>query len=569
MLRKPYIKWRLLPTAPAEYIAKMPMFSPLVAQLLYNRGINNPAEAESFLNPDKRLSNDPFLLPDAELAVTRVRQALLSGEKIAISGDFDADGICGTALLTQGISALGGDVTPYIPHRVEEGHGLSEIGLNELHQRGVTMVITVDCGTDSAEEVEYARAMGMDVLITDHHVPMSPLPAAVAVVNPRRADSIYPQPQLAGVGVAFKLLQALWSTLGREEDEVESFLDLVCLGTVADMVPLVSENRYLVKRGLEVLNGTGRIGLRELMKVTGLRLGAMDAGSISWVLGPCLNASGRISDAIIGYRLLVADSAEEGHQLALELEQQNARRKQLTEDTLTRAREQVLAAELDVPLLMIGGEDYHQGVIGLVAGRLVDEFHRPSIVFQREPEVTQGSARSIPEFNVVSALAECRGVISQFGGHPMAAGFIMPTADVERLRQCLLDVAGRQLAHIDLSPSISIDAEVRLSSVGKDFKGMSDLAPFGVGNQVPTLLSRNVKVMEHHTVGGGEHLKLKLQDGNITWDGIGFGMGDRTDQASQRIDIVYQMGVNHWRGEDTLELEVLDFAPSAGVAPSK
>jgi single-stranded-DNA-specific exonuclease len=550
-------------------MAEMQSFPPLIAQLLHNRGIANLAEAELFLNPDKRLSGNPFLLPDMEMAVARVRRALLQGEKMAIYGDFDCDGICGTAILVRGISVLGGNVTPYIPRRVEEGRGLGELGLNELHQRGVTLVITVDCGVDSVDEVEYARAREMDVLITDHHMPMSSLPAAVAVVNPRRADSAYSHSQLAGVGVAFKLLQALWSTLDREEHELESFLDLVCLGTVADMVPLVGENRYLVKRGLEVLNSTDRIGLRELIEVTGLCFGSLDAGDVSWVLGPCLNASGRMAYAITGYRLLVIDSSEEAHDLALELHRQNTERKQLTEDVLARAREQVLATGLDVPLLMVGGEDYPQGVIGLVAGRLVDEFHRPSIVFQRGLEISQGSARSISEFDVISALAGCRHILSQFGGHPMAAGFILPTADVERLHQCLLQIAGQRLAHVDFSPSISIDAEVQLSSVGRAFKMMSNFAPFGVGNQIPTLLSRDVRVVESHTVGdGGKHLKLKLRDGNITWHGIGFGMGERIAQLSHRLDIVYQMSVNQWRGEKLLELEVLDFAPSAGVDPA-
>jgi len=534
-----------------------------MAQLLYNRGIADPAQVEAFLAADERLLGDPFLLPDMEKAVARTYRALLSGETIAIYGDFDADGITATALLTQGLSSLGGKAIPYIPHRIEEGYGLNHAALESLYREGVTLVITVDCGISAAPEVERAQSRGLDIVITDHHTVPQKMPPALATVDPKRADSLYPFPDLAGVGVAFKLLQGLLRSIGKERD-LDQLLDLVALGTVADMAPLLGENRYLVKRGLEVLNSANRLGLSEMMRCAGRSLGSIDPQTISWILGPRLNAAGRLDHAIISYDLLSTSSPEEAQRLANSLERKNAERQRLSEMVLAKAREKLIAMGTDSPLLMVGSEDYPSGVVGVVAGRLVEEFYRPIVVFELGKELSRGSSRSIPEFDIIAALTQCSDLLSRFGGHPMAAGFTVPTENLIHLQERLAEIAASQLAKLDLRPLITIDAELPLSSLqGRAFHMMQQLAPFGCANPLPTFLSRGVKVMEYRSVGaGGQHLRLKLREGNVTWDGVAFRMGHLIDEGTPHLDIVYNLEVDRWRGEEMLQLNILDFAPA-------
>ncbi len=553
-------RWKVL--HPSEHLNGIAGLTPLVAQLLYNRGITEPAQVEPFLAADKRLSHDPLLLPDMERAVARIYQAMLSGETIAIYGDFDADGICGTALLIQGLSSLGAKVIPYIPHRVKEGYGLSSASLESLLEQGATLVITVDCGISSIEEVEYGQKIGLDIIVTDHHSILSSLPPCIAVVNPKREDSTYPSPQLAGVGVAFKLLEALFQTLGREED-LNKFLDLVALGTVADVMPLIGENRYLVKQGLEVLNRTPHLGLQEMVRIAGLQMGNLDSESISWILGPRLNAAGRIDHAITSYRLLITDSSQEAHSLAQELEQKNAQRQRLTQEVLAKAKQKLLSYGIDSPLLMVGGEDYPPGVVGLVASKLAEEFYRPALVFELSEDISRGSARSIPEFDLIAALGECQDLLSRFGGHTMAAGFTLPTQNLAYFQQRLLNIAAKQLSGVDLRPSLNIEAELPLFNINPEtFKSIQQLAPFGKSNPVPTLLSRGVRVVECHPIGSNhKHLRIKLRQGNIVWQGIGFDLGHLLTEVTPSLDIVYNLVVDRWGSEEMLALNILDFAP--------
>jgi single-stranded-DNA-specific exonuclease len=549
---------------PAEHLAELDGLPPLAAQLLYNRGITQPAEAEAFLGGDERLQGDPFLLPDMDRAVARVYQALLGGESIAIYGDFDADGICGIALLTRGLSLLGGKTTHYIPHRINEGYGLNSASLESLRQQGVTLVITVDCGISNFTEVETARKRGLDIIITDHHVTPPALPPALAVVNPKREDSLYPFSQLAGVGVAFKLLQGLFQNLGKK-GLLEELLDIVALGTVADMVPLLGENRYLVKRGLEALSRTRCPGLQEMVKSAGLSLANLNTEDISWVLVPRLNAPGRLGHALPSYRLLVTDSPEEACHLAQELAKKNTQRQRLTEEFLTRAREQLSARGIDSPLLMVGGEDFPQGIIGLIAGRLTGEFCRPSIVFELGQITSTGSARSIPEFDITAALEKCQDLLIRFGGHPMAAGFTLLTENLAQFQERLLHIAADQLSWVDLYSLLTIDARIPLSAVnGEIFKLIERFAPFGHSNPLPTFLSPRVRVIDCYSVGNqSQHLKLKLREGDIIWPGIGFNLGHLAGEITPEIDLVYNMKVDRWNGADTLGLNILDFAPAS------
>lgn len=555
-------RWQMPPCLPAEQLAGTGL-SPLMAQLLYNRGIADPAQIDSFLAADENLLNDPFLLPDIEKAVARISDALLSGERIAIYGDFDADGITATAVLTEGISSLGGQVIPYIPHRVEEGYGLNLTALERLRKEGVSLVVTVDCGISNAPEVATAQSMGLDIVVTDHHTVPSQMPQAIAVVDPKRADSRYPFPKLAGVGVAFKLLQALFTSSGKGGN-METFLDLVALGTVADMEPLLGENRYLVKHGLEVLQNTKRLGLREMAKCAGIPLSAVDPQVISWVLGPRLNAAGRLEHAIVGYEILLTDSIEEAQRLASVLERNNEERQRLTKVVLAKAREKLIAKGTDSPILMVSDKDFPSGVVGVIAGRLAEEFYRPVIVLEQGKEWSKGSARSIPEFDIIAALTDCSNLLSRFGGHPMAAGCTVATENLEQLHECLLGIAANQLSSLDLRPMIAIDAEIPLSSLdGKTFKMMQKLAPFGYANPYPAFISRGITVVKHRTVGAdGKHLKLKLRDGDATWDGIAFRLGNLSDEITPQLDIVYNLEVDQWAGGNTLQLKILDFTPA-------
>ena len=556
-------RWYVLPPAPDSYLANVQGFPPLIAQLLYNRGLAEPSQIESFLVADGRLLGDPFLLPDMHQAVARVYQALLSGENIAIYGDFDADGITATALLVQGLARLGGKVTPYIPHRLTEGYGLKTAALEKLYHQGISLVISVDCGITAVNEVKRARRMGLDVIVTDHHTPLESVPAATAIIDPKRADSAYPFSELTGAGVALKLLQALLISIGKEK-QLDDLFDLVALGTVADVSPLLGENRYLVKQGLKLINSAPRLGIKEMITQAGLTTGNLDAESISWILAPRLNAAGRLAHAMTSYKLLMTDSPKEAQGLSIWLEQKNSERQRLTTRVLGKAREQVLAQGTS-SLLIASHQEFPPGVNGLVANRLAEEFYRPTIVIKTGYEVSSGSCRSIPEFNIIQALNQCRRLLSHFGGHSQAAGFTLPTRHLPRLQKELQQLATTQLEGVDLRPRLDIDAEANLSKIGGDtFQIMQKLAPFGRGNPVPTFLSRGVKTIDCRTMGAnGEHLRLKVKQDSKTWDAVGFRFGNHMAEVAPTIDIVYNLEIDRWQGVETLRLNILDFAPTS------
>ena len=553
-------QWKILPPVPDEYLNASDL-SPLIAQLLYNRGVKSE-EIEPFLSADRRLEGNPFLLPDISQAVSRVYKAVLAREKIAVYGDFDVDGVTATVILVGGLSWLGAEVIPYIPDRFNEGHGLKTSALEKLHAQGANLVITVDCGVTDLTEVKQAQEMGMDMIITDHHIPLGNLPQAVAVIDPKRKDSVYPYPDLAGAGVAFKLLQALFHKDSKEK-WLAKFLDLVVLATVADLVTLVGENRYLVKEGLRELNNSSRVGIQEMVKLARLRPGELDAEDISWTLGPRLNAAGRMDNASTSYQLLTTQSPEEAHLLALELEEKNTERQKLTKEVLSRAREK-LAAKLHLPVLIEGDESYSIGVIGLVAGKLADEFYKPTIIINLGPELCQGSCRSIAEFNIVSALEECHDLLTAFGGHPLAAGFTVTRQNLAQLEERITRLATDQLGHLDLRPEIVIDAELPLSTFsGETFNLMQTLSPFGRGNPQPTFLTRQVEVIECRNFGNqGEWLRLKLKQGNITWQAVDFESQRTREEIPSYIDIVYNLEKSRWNGEEVLGLNLRDFAPA-------
>jgi single-stranded-DNA-specific exonuclease len=545
---------------PDEYLNASDL-SPLIAQLLYNRGVKLE-EIDPFLSADHRLEGNPFLLPDISRAVSRVYKAVLDREKIAVYGDFDVDGVTATVILVEGLSRLGAEVITYIPDRLNEGHGLKISALEKLQAQGVNLVITVDCGVTDIAEVKQAREMGMDMIITDHHIPSRSLPRAVAVIDPKRKDSVYPYPDLAGAGVAFKLLQALFHKDSREK-WLSRLMDLVVLSTITDLVTLVGENRYLVKAGLRELNNSSHVGIQEMVKLAGLRLGELGAEDISWVLGPRLNAAGRMNNASTSYQLLTTKSPEEARLLALELEEKNAERQKLTNQVLSRAKEK-LTVKLHLPVLIDGDESYSIGVIGLVAGKLADEFYKPTIIISLGSGLCQGSCRSIPEFNVVAALEECHNLLNSFGGHPLAAGFTVTRQNLAQLEERITTLATEKLGHLDLRPEIVIDADVPLSTLAGDtFNLIQKLSPFGRGNPQPIFLTRRVEVIECRNFGNQrEWLRLKLRQGNVTWQAVDFGSRGVREEIPSHIDIVYNLGKSRWNGEEVLGLNLRDFAPA-------
>jgi single-stranded-DNA-specific exonuclease len=557
-------RWNLLP--PVKDLPEKDSstsYAPLLVQLLYNRGVTRPQDFPSFLASDASLMADPFRLPDMQAAVSRIYKALLSGETIGVYGDFDADGITATAALVQGITFLGGKAVPYIPHRQTEGHGLTTTVLKKLYDQGVSLVITVDYGVTDAAETQKAERMGLDIIITDHHSPLEKIPEAIAVIDPKLENSTYPYTTLAGVGVAFKLLQALFRSLGREEQAVK-VMDLVAIGTIADMSPPLGENRYLINEGLRQMNTSPRPGIRELMNQTRLEVGSLDADRISWVIAPCLNAAGRLADGLTGYNLLMTESDKEAQELALWLTRKNEERQRLTTSTLVRAREEVIAQGLP-PLLLTANKEYPMGIAGLVASRLTEEFYRPSVVIHTADTISHASCRSIPEFDIIAALNRFSRFFTRYGGHAQAAGFSMPTKDLPELQWELAVLANEQLKGVDLQPHLNIDALLTLPELGGDTYATTQmLAPFGIGNPVPVFLSREVEVLERRTMGSsGEHLRMKLRQGGTTWDSVAFRLGNHQADFAPRIDIVYNLEIDRWGGKEQLRLNILDFKKSS------
>ena len=553
--------WRVRPPVPPDALSSIVSagYPPLLAQLLYNRGVEGAHQAQSFLSLEP-VSHQPMALPGMEAAIRRLRQALEGNERIAVFGDFDVDGVTATALLTRALKPLGNEVLAYIPHRVEEGHGLSLRAVETLAQQKVNLLITVDCGITSYQEIDAAAGEGIDTIVTDHHLAPEGPPNACAVVNPRLPESLYPFPHLTGAGLVLKLVQALYQSMGRDDTDLpQPLLSLAALGTVADVAPLVDENRSIVRQGLQELGRAPSAGIRALMRSARLEGQIVDAEAIGWVLSPRLNAPGRIDRADTSYELLVTDSEERATVLAAILEQQNRERQRLTSEANERAKALI---ELE-PLVMVGDPTFSPGIIGLVAGKLAEEFNRPAVVLSLGSEVSRGSCRSIPEFNMGAALYQVASKVGGFirhGGHAQAAGFTIATEKLPALRTHLVALARESLGDQPSRPTLDIDLELPLGSLPRDiYRIIGVLAPFGEGNPAPTFLSRNVQLAEVRKVGsGGEHLRLKLRDGGAIWDAMAFRQAHSLQGAAKSADVVYTIEINRWRGQETLRLNIMD-----------
>ncbi len=551
--------WNLKDRIPENISQELSAYSPIFRQILYSRDITTAQEAEAFLTIHKPSIADSTLLGIPE-AVERIRQAVDKNEKVAIYGDYDADGVTATALMRQTLLALGLDVQTYIPNRFTEGYGLNKTALTKLKQEGVDLVITVDCGIRAVKEAQHAKQIGLDLVITDHHSTGPELPEPIALVNPKQPDDPYPEKVLAGVGVAYKLALALIETLKPPTLMPEDLLDLVAIGTVADLVPLVGENRWLVRQGLNHLKTPRRQGILSLMGVTGINASSIGASDIGFGIGPRLNAAGRIGSADDALRLLSTTDLFEAGQYAQVLDNRNRERQRITHEIQDLAEQLSGADDPDTFLLFAHHADFNPGVVGLAASRLSETYYLPAIVGHHGEKSTRASCRSIPEFHITHALEECSDLLTQFGGHAAAAGFTVPNDNLEALTYRLGKIAKEALKDKDIAPSIEIDADVKLVDLKYSLiQEMSRLQPTGMQNPSPVLMSRDVYVRGARAVGkDGSHLKLVLSDEHITYDAIAFRKGHLIDDIPGQIDIAFAFEINEFNGKQTLQLNIKD-----------
>ena len=533
------------------------------AAVLVGHGVTTPEAAHAFLNPDRETLHDPLLLPDIEPALERLRVAIDEKQKIFVCGDYDVDGITSVVVIKRCLEAAGLDVGFYIPNRLTEGYGLSGNGVRAARDSGVKLIVTVDSGVTGHDEIALAASFGIDVIVTDHHEPQDTLPDAVAVVDPKRKDSSYPYPHLAGVGVAFKLMQALAREYRDVAHSIEENLDLVAVGTVADIVPLDSENRVLTTLGLERLRRTSNPGLRALMEVAGVEPARAQAQHIGFALGPRLNAAGRLGDASIGVELLTTDDETKAAEIARQLDLENKKRRTLETRVLEDAT-RIIEESVDLSAtrsIVLWSSGWHPGVIGIVASRIAKQYNRPTILLSVSDGAGKGSGRSIPGFDLHSALVECGEMLTSFGGHRHAAGVSLPEERLPEFRECVENVVSRTLKAEDLVPVISIDSVVTLAEC--DFNLVNHLKrmqPFGAGNPEPIFGTRNVKLIAAKSVGNG-HLKLTVAQGERVMDAIGFGMAGHLDElrgGGGMATLAYVLEENTWRGVTDLQLRLKD-----------
>ncbi|HXH23319.1 MAG TPA: single-stranded-DNA-specific exonuclease RecJ [Dehalococcoidia bacterium] len=559
-------RWRLRPAPRSPGRLAHLGLPPLIAKLLELRGITSAAEARVFLGGSDLPRRDPFLLPGLDAAVRRLRDAVRNRDPVAVYGDFDVDGITSTATLTESINDLGGVARPYIPNREREGYGLNVAAIEALAAAGTRLLVTCDCGTTNVLEVERARQLGVDVIVVDHHTPPAALPPATALVNPKLPTSAYPFTEYATAGLAYRLAGVLYEACGRPFP-AGHYLDLAALGTVADLVPLVDENRDIVRRGLAAIASTSRPGVAALLRAAGIAPKEVSSQAIAYALAPRLNAAGRLEDASAALELLMTPDEARADELAARLDVLNRERQDMTRAAEALARE--MTEGLEAPLTFVGSPGFHQGIVGLVASKLVESFGRPAVVFHVGETHSRGSCRSIADYDIVSGLRACADLFDRFGGHRQAGGFTIRNDRLPELRDRLLEHAGRALAGVELGPSVDIDAEWELGRVrGHEIKWLSRLQPHGMANPDPTLLSRRVQVLESWTVGeDGRHLRLKLKDGPVTWSGILFNWEQEAPAAGSLADVVYSFAGDRYGpvyadGGKALQLTLEDLAPA-------
>jgi single-stranded-DNA-specific exonuclease len=566
-------RWQICPPIPAYAEEVLNKYHPVLRQILYNRGYVTSESAQRYLEARPPEGTDPFGLLGLNVAVDRLLQGIGQFEPIAIYGDYDVDGVTATALLVNILKGLGANVIGYIPNRFDEGYGLNKEALDTLKEQGIHLVITVDCGIRSPEEAAYARDLDIDLIITDHHHPAGKLPQALAIINPKQPGDTYPDKDLAGVGLAYKLAEGLLTSMRKGGLPIpanvnhEDTLDLVALGTVADLAPMTGENRTLVRAGLMLMHKPHRQGLSALIGASGLVPGKISAMDIGFILGPRLNAAGRLDTAQDALTLLTTDDFQVAGRLAQQLDNQNRERQKITREIREQA-EQLVLTDGKLPFLIFAAhKDFNAGVVGLAASRLAEQYYRPAIVARINGETTRGSCRSIPEFHITDALDQCADLLVQHGGHAAAAGFTVRNDHLEELILRLQKIAADQLSHYDLRPVLTADAVVELADLDLQLlKSLDDLQPTGYGNQQALFVTRNLKVKYARPVGkDGIHLKLLVSDGWLDMDAIAFRLAQRVDRIPAKVDLIYTFELNEYNGRQSFQLNVRDIKPSGSI----
>ncbi len=562
------LNWQLLDGHDQEQIktfANQLNSSPVLAKILLNRGIDNIEDARKFFIPKLENLHDPFEMAGMHTAVERFQSALANNEKVLVYGDYDVDGTTATSLMYLFLKSVGCTVEYYIPDRITEGYGVSDKGIEYARENGISLIITVDCGVTATREIALAKSHNIDFIVCDHHQPDLELPPAVAVLNPKRSDCPYPFKELAGVGVAFKFLQAYQQKTNLDESEIFKYLPLVAMGSAADIVPLADENRTFVRHGLETICDSSNVGLNALIDITALKGKDIGTGQVVFVLAPRINAVGRLGDADRAVHLLTTDNHQTAANIARILESENHERRLIDETTREQAFEIIESNEsppADEYAFVLNQEQWHPGVIGIVASRIVERYFRPTIMIATENGMGKGSARSIPGFDIYETLKECSDLMTSFGGHKYAAGLSIETEKIPLLREKFCQIASERLTEDMLIPDLTIEAELDFKDITPEFlKLMDKMAPFGPKNSRPNFLSKKLEVVGSPTIVGKNHLKFKVRQSGVVMDAIGFNLGDkiyRLSPGEANVDVVYVIDENHFRGRTTIQLRVKD-----------
>ena len=536
---------------------------PAMAVILLNRGIKTPKAVNSYMKKSLEDIHNPFMLDGMEDAVERILSALDKNEKIVIYGDYDVDGITSTATVYKFLKSQGADVSYYIPDRFSEGYGINVLAINKMARGGAKLMITVDCGITAVGEVEFAKTQGLDIIITDHHTCREELPKAASVINPKRTDSSYPFSGLAGVGVAFKLVLALAIKLGMNTKDVfMEYVDMVALGTIADVVPLIDENRVIADKGINSIENTNNKGIRALMDLAGAGGKTVDANAVAFFASPRLNAAGRLENASLSVELMICEDDERAREIAVHLDRLNQERKDIEQKIFEEAYEKAEAMGDDKLVYVISGENWNHGVIGIVASRIAELFYRPCILISVEDGKGKGSGRSVPEMNLFDALSSCEDLLAAFGGHSQAAGLSIAEENIEEFSKKINEFAKKNIDVATLVPKLLIDCNLSGQNVTMQAaKMIESLAPFGEGNELPVFSMQGLKVIASQTMGAQKnHLRLRLSDGTNVFNAVGFGMGEVADKipVGTMVSVAFNMYINVYQGSENLQLMLKD-----------
>ena len=547
-----------------EEISKKYNINKLLSTILVNRNIINEKDINKFLKPTRKDFHDPFLILDMDKAVERIIQAINNKENVTIYGDYDVDGITSITVLKSYLQDRGLEVNTYIPNRLDEGYGLNNDAIDKIAENRCKLMITVDCGISAIDEIKYATSLGIETIVTDHHEPGEDIPKALAVIDNKRKDSNYPFRELAGVGVVFKLIQAITIKLDLPEEEYLKYLDIVCIGTISDIVPLVDENRVITKLGLMLVKQTRNVGLRAILQVSGYS--KIDSNTISFGVAPRINACGRMGVAEEALNLFLSKNINQVNELAKKLNEHNRIRQETEKDIFENAKKQIEENHLNENnTIVVAGENWHHGVIGIVSSKITEMYFKPSILLSFEEDgIGKGSGRSIPGFDLHEALMKCDDCIEKFGGHSMAIGITIKRENFDKLKDKLEEIAIEE--HIDkIVPVIKIDAKINLAEVNKEMvESLKELEPFGEGNKMPVFAFKNLKIDSIRALSEGKHLKLTLKDNNVIVNAIGFNMGSLAEdyRIGDKIDVVGTLEINSFNQMDSIQINLKDIMKS-------